>query len=83
MLSTFEGGPNQVTDKSAASNVQYMRQATHNILYTTAGSWAYDAENLKGGLENWKKAAFGIDAALAAVLVFLAVSAVRKYKKAA
>ena len=83
MHSTFEGGPNQVTDKSAASNVQYMRQATHNILYTTAGSWAYDEENLKGGLENWKKAAFGIDAALAAVLVFLAVSAVRKYKKAA
>ncbi|MGX8688306.1 MAG: glycoside hydrolase family 3 N-terminal domain-containing protein, partial [bacterium] len=81
MLSTFEGGPNQVTDKTAASNVRYMRQATHNILYTTAGSWAYDEEHTAGGLENWKKAAFGIDAVLAAGLLFLAVSAFKKYKK--
>jgi beta-glucosidase len=82
MLSTFEGGPNQVTDKSAASNVQYMRQATHNILYTTAGSWAYDEEHTAGGLENWKKAAYGIDAVLAAGLLLMAVSAFRKYRKA-
>jgi beta-glucosidase len=71
-----------VTDKSAASNVQYMRQATHNILYTTAGSWAYDEEHTAGGLENWKKAACGIDAVLAAGLLLMAVSAFRKYRKA-
>ena len=81
MLSTFEGGPNQVTDKTAASNVQYMRQATHNILYTTANSWAYDEEHLQTGMVGWKKAAIAIDVVLAAALAGLAVLAIRKYKK--
>jgi beta-glucosidase len=81
MLSTFEGGPNQVTDKSAASNVQYMRQAAHNILYTTANSWAYDEEHLQSGMVGWKKAAIAIDVVLAAALAGLAVLAYRKYKK--
>ena len=81
MLSTFAGGPNQVTDKTAASNVQYMRTATHNILYTTANSWTYDEAHLKGGTEPWKKAAYAIDAVLGVALAALAVMAVRKYKK--
>ena len=81
MLSTFEGGPNQVTDKTAASNVQYMRQATHNILYTTANSWAYDEEHLQTGMVGWKKAAIAIDVVLAVALAGLAVLAIRKYKK--
>ena len=80
MLSTFEGGPNQVTDKTAASNVQYMRQATHNILYTTANSWAYDEEHLQSGMVGWKKAAIAIDVVLAAALAGLAVLAYKKYK---
>ena len=81
MLSTFAGGPNQVTDKTAASNVQYMRTATHNILYTTANSWTYDEAHLKGGAEPWKKAAYAIDAVLGVALAALAVMAVRKYNK--
>ena len=81
MLSTFEGGPNQVTDRNAASNVQYMRTATHNILYTTANSWIYDEEHLTGGLENWKKMAYGIDAVLAALIVLGLVMAWKKYQK--
>ena len=81
MLSTFAGGPNQVTDKSAASNVQYMRTATHNILYTTAQSWTYDEEHQQGSLEPWKMTAYVIDAVLAAGLIALAVLAYRKFKK--
>ena len=81
MLSTFAGGPNQVTDKSAASNVQYMRTATHNILYTTAQSWTYDEEHQQGSLEPWKMTAYVIDAVLAAGLIALAVLAYSKYKK--
>ena len=80
MLSTFEGGPNQVTDKTAASNVQYMRTAAHNILYTTANSWAYDEEHLQSGMVGWKKTAIAIDAVLAAALAGLAVLAYKKYK---
>ena len=81
MLSTFEGGPNQVTDKTAASNVQYMRTATHNILYTTANSWIYDEEHQRGGLEGWKKAAYAIDAAIAVLVIGGLVMAYKKYKK--
>ena len=81
MLSTYAGGPNQVTDKTAASNVQYMRTATHNILYTTANSWTYDEEHQQGTTEPWKVAAYVIDGILAALLIALAVLAVRKYQK--
>jgi beta-glucosidase len=58
-----------------------MRQATHNILYTTANSWAYDEEHLQTGMVGWKKAAIAIDVVLAAALAGLAVLAIRKYKK--
>ena len=81
MLSTFEGGPNQVTDKNVASNVKYMRTATHNILFTTANSWIYDAEHLTGGIEKWKKMAYGTDAVLAVLIVLGLVMAWKKYQK--
>ncbi len=81
MLSTFEGGPNQVTDKTAASNVQYMRTAMHNILYTTANSWAYDQAH-QGGIEGWKAAFFVADAAIAAVVIGGIALALKKSKAA-
>ncbi|RVU97686.1 beta-glucosidase [Coriobacteriales bacterium OH1046] len=77
MLSTFEGGPNQVSDKAAASNVQYMRTAMHNILYTTANSWAYDGSG-QGGVERWKMAFYVADAVIAAVVIGGIAMAVRK-----
>ena len=81
MLSTFAGGPNQVSDKTAASNVRYMREATHNILYTTVNSWAYDEEHSQGGLEAWKKILIAVDVAAGLALCCGAVSIYRKYKK--
>ena len=81
MLSTFAGGPNQVSDKTAASNVRYMREATHNILYTTVNSWAYDEEHSQGGLEAWKKILIAVDVAAGLTLCCGAVSIYRKYKK--
>ena len=82
MLSTFEGGPNQVTDKTAASNVQYMRTAMHNILYTTANSWIYDQAN-QGGIEGWKLAFYVADAAIAAIVIGGLVAAAKKRNAAA
>ena len=82
MLSTFEGGPNQVTDKTAASNVQYMRTAMHNILYTTANSWIYDQAN-QGGIEGWKLAFYVADAAIAAIVIGGLVAAAKKKGAAA
>jgi len=78
MLSTFAGGPNQVTDKSAASNVKYMREASHNILYTTVNSWAYDEEHSHPGMETWKVILIAADVLLGAAICF---GMVRKYKK--
>ena len=82
MLSTFAGGPNQVTDKSAASNVKYMREATHNILYTTVNSWAYDEEHSHPGLETWKVILIAADVVLGAAILFGMVRKYRKYKAA-
>lgn len=82
MLSTFEGGPNQVTDKTAASNIQYMRTAMHNILYTTANSWIYDEAN-QGGIEGWKLGFYAADALIAAIVVGGLVAAFKKRNAAA
>ena len=81
MLSTFAGGPNQVTDPTAASNVQYMRTATHNILYTTVNSWAYDEEHTQGGMETWRKILLGVDVVAAVALLAGAWMIFKKYKK--
>ena len=81
MLSTFAGGPNQVTDKTAASNVQYMREATHNILFTTVNSWAYDEEHTQHGMEAWKIILIGADVVLCAAILFGAWSKYKKNKK--
>ena len=81
MLSTFAGGPNQVTDKSAASNVQYMRDATHNILYTTVNSWAYDEDHFRTGMPNWKKILIGADVVCGLLLLGGAFLAIQKYRK--
>ena len=80
MLSTFEGGPNQVTDKAAASNVIYMRNAMHNILYTTVNSWAYDEEHQIATTPAWKKIAYILDVILILIVLASAILAVKQYK---
>ncbi|MBQ5521278.1 MAG: beta-glucosidase, partial [Oscillospiraceae bacterium] len=81
MLSTFAGGPNQVTDKTAASNVKYMREATHNIFYTTVNSWAYDEEHTQTGMPTWQKILIGADVAAGILLLGGAYLIWKKYKK--
>ena len=81
MLSTFAGGPNQVTDKTAASNVKYMREATHNIFYTTVNSWAYDEEHTQTGMATWQKILIGADIAAGILLLSGAYLIWKKYKK--
>ncbi len=81
MLSTFAGGPNQVSDKTAASNVKYMREATHNILYTTVNSWAYDADHYSTALPTWKKVLIGCDVAAGVLILLGAFLILKKYRK--
>lgn len=81
MLSTYAGGPNQVTYLDAASNVKYMRQATKNILYTTANSWTYDEEHQQGGGEEWKLMIYGVDAVVVILIAAGGGLIYRKYRK--
>ena len=81
MLSTYAGGPNQVTDKNAASNVQYMRTATKNILYTTANSWIYDDEHKGAETTPWKTMFYVIDAVVIALILAGAVLIWLNYRK--
>lgn len=81
MLSTYAGGPNQVTDMSAASNVIYMREATHNILYTTANSWAYDEEHQGNAIETWKIIIYAIDAMVVIGILLGAIKIFYHFKR--
>lgn len=83
MLSTYAGGPNQVTDDSAASNVIYMQRAAKNILYTTSGSWAYDPAYIDTSEPAWVMAVRVADVAVAALLVLWGVLAWRHSKRLA
>lgn len=81
MLSTT--GENGATpdDTQSATAVTSMRKASHNILYTTVNSKAY--ENYQPGLhlQNWMKTAIGIDVLLAAVLLALETVIIVNYRK--
>ena len=81
MLSTYAGGPNQVTDKTAASNVKYMRTAAKNILYTTSGSWIYDDAHKGGDPAPWKTVFYIADAVIAAAILAGAVLIFLNYRK--
>lgn len=81
MLSTYAGGPNQVTDKTAASNVQYMRTATKNILYTTSGSWIYDDEHKGADATPWKTTFYIVDGVILALILAGAVLIYLNYRK--
>lgn len=81
MLSTFDGEENNVADPEHPTSVLQMRNACKNVMYTVVSSWAYDGDNVNMGMESWKKAAIGIDAALVLVLLALEVLVIKGYKK--
>ena len=81
MLVAYDTETNHVTDTTSATGVKVMRQASKNIMYTVVNSRAYDPENLKTGLMNWQIIAIVIDIILGALVIFLEVLTIRKYKK--
>ena len=81
MLSTYAGGPNQVTDRTAASNVQYMRTAAKNILFTTANSWIYDEEHKGAETTPWKALFYVVDAVVIGLILAGAVLIWLNYRK--
>lgn len=69
---------NNVHDTTSATSVLAMRQASKNILYTTANSRAYAPENLKTGPQGWQIAAIAVDVLVLAALIAIEVLVVRK-----
>lgn len=68
-----------MTDLSATSVIA-MRQAVKNIFYTTVNSSAYESY-VPGTIPGWLKTVYGIDAAVAAILVIGEILVVRSYRK--
>ena len=81
MLVAYDAGTNYLTDKESATSVIAMRQACKNIMYTAVNSRAYDPEKLESGLQNWQIATIVIDIIFAALIIFLEIRAIKRYKK--
>ncbi|NEG55642.1 glycoside hydrolase family 3 C-terminal domain-containing protein [Bifidobacterium platyrrhinorum] len=79
MLATYGSGPNIPADTNDASTVQYMRNASKNVLYTVVNSWVYEDSAQNVGMETWKKITIGADAVLAVVLIGIEVLMIRRY----
>ena len=81
MLSTFNGEENNVANPEHPTAVLQMRNACKNVMYTVVSSWAYDGEHEETGMENWKKAAIGIDVVIVLFMAGMEVLVIRGYKK--
>ena len=81
MLSTFNGEENNVANPEHPTSVLQMRNACKNVMYTVVSSWAYDRKHKETGMENWKKAAIGIDVVIVLFMAGMEVLAIRGYKK--
>lgn len=81
MLVNYQTETNNVQFQKTNGAQQAMRTASKNILYVVANSRAYDPDNLNTGMATWKKIMYGVDVAIAVVLVLLMVRFVRNYKK--
>lgn len=81
MLVNYQTETNNVQFQKTNGAQQAMRTASKNILYVVANSRAYDPDNLNTGMAAWRKIMYGVDVAVAVVLVLLMVRFVKNYKK--
>ena len=81
MLSTFNGEENNVANPEHPTSVLQMRNACKNVMYTVVSRWAYDGKHKETGMENWKKAAIGIDVVIVLFMAGMEVLVIRGYKK--
>lgn len=79
MLVAYDTDTNHVSDQESATSIQAMRKASKNILYTAVNSRAFAEENLKQGMEFWKKLAVGTDILLTLALAAIEFVVTRKY----
>ena len=77
MLATYSTPESTVTDQTSATGLQAMRTASHNILYTTVNSRAYDSAN--AGMPTWQIILICIDVLLVALIAFLEYRAIKTF----
>ncbi len=70
-------------DFTNAQDLQILRNAAHNILYTVANSNSMNVDIVGYSMETWLMAIYAVDALLALVLIVLIVRAVRRRAKPA
>ena len=76
---------NMVTNTDNPKIVQAMREASHNILYTTANSWVYKDGAPKAEIATWQWMYLGVVAVLTVLLIaaeWLAIAHFVKRRKA-
>ena len=81
MLSTFNGEENNVANPEHPTSVLQMRNACKNVMYTVVSSSPYQRKHKETGMENWKKAAIGIDVVIVLFMAGMEVLVIRGYKK--
>ena len=81
MLVAYDTETNHMTDTTSATSVIAMRQACKNIMHVSVNSRAYYPENLTSGLMGWQIMAIVIDVILAALVIFLEVVTLKRFKK--
>ena len=81
VIELADRGDEFLTDTTSATSITAARNSCHNILYTVVNSRAYAPENLNKGLENWKIVLIAVDVLLGALLVFLELRSIKKYRK--
>lgn len=79
MLSTFEGGPNNISDPSAPTSILQLRHASKNIMFTVVNSWVYGEDGSNNEIPSWKIVAFAVDGAVFLLVAGLVLMARRRY----
>ncbi|WP_288240299.1 glycoside hydrolase family 3 N-terminal domain-containing protein [uncultured Bifidobacterium sp.] len=69
---------NHVTDQSATSVIA-MREATHNILYTTVNSWVYEDGEPRLAAPIWQTITYVVVAIAAVLLIIAEIVAIRRF----
>ena len=78
-LAPMDTETNHLTDQTSATSIIAARNSAHNILYTVANSRACASE--QGGLENWQIILIVVDVIGIALVAFLEVLTIKRYKK--
>lgn len=81
MLVAYDTETNHVTDTTSATGVKAMQSGIQKYHVYRCKQPCICPENLKTGLMNWQILAIVIDIILGALVIFLEVLTIRKYKK--